>query len=73
MIAIDYFTRWKKASATKYEDQDTIISFMERIKTRFSIPQTIISDNGLTFLGARFSEFALKYGIYWKTYSNYYP
>lgn len=46
---------------------------MERIITRFGILQTIILDNGLVFLGARVLEFALKYSIYWKTYSNYFP
>lgn len=61
-----------EASTTKHQDQDTIISLMEKIITRFSILQTIISDNGLTFLGAKVTKFTLKYGIYWKISSRYY-
>jgi len=41
--------------------------------TRYGIPQKIISDNGLSFIGADVIDFAMKYGIYWKTSSNYYP
>lgn len=41
-----------EASTTKYQDQDTIISFMEKIIISFGIPQTIILDNGATFLRA---------------------
>jgi len=41
--------------------------------TRYGVPQIIISDNGLAFVGDDVTNFAMKYGIYWKTYSNYYP
>jgi len=33
----------------------------------------IISDNGLAFVGDNVTDVAMKYGIYWKTSSNYYP
>jgi len=41
--------------------------------TRYGIPQTIISDNSLAFIGVDVTNFAMKYEIYWKTSSNYYP
>ena len=41
--------------------------------TRFGVPQTIVSDNGPSFLGEKVTEMAIHYGIYWKTSSNYYP
>jgi len=33
----------------------------------------IIFYNGLAFMGVEVTDFAMKYGIYWKTSSNYYP
>lgn len=46
---------------------------MKDIITRYGIPQTIISYNGLAFIGAKVTYFAINYGIYWKNYFNYYP
>jgi len=34
--------------------------------------QTIVSNNGLAFIGAKVINFTMKYEIFWKTFSNYY-
>lgn len=73
LTAIDYFTRWAKAEAVKEANQKTIWKFIEKLITRYGIPQMIIFDNGLAFVGADVTSLAMKYGIYWKTSSNYYP
>jgi len=59
--------------AIKEANQRTILKFIEKLITRYGIPQIIIFDNGLAFVGADVTDFARKYKIYWKTSSNYYP
>lgn len=72
LIAIDYFTTWVEAEDVKEANQKVVIRFIERIITRYGIPQTIISYNDLAFVGAKVIDFPIKYGIYWKNSSNYY-
>lgn len=73
LTATDFFTKWVKAEAVKEANQKTVLRFMEKLITRYGIPQMIISDNGLAFVGAKVTDFAMRLGIYWKTSSNYYP
>lgn len=73
LTTIDYFTRWVEAEAVKNVDQEIVVKFVEKLITRFGVPQTIISDNGPSFLGEKVTKMALHYGIYLKTSSNYYP
>lgn len=73
LTAIDYFTTWVEVEAIKEINQRTVLKFIEKSITRYGIPQTIISDNCLAFVGADVTNLAMKYGIYWKTSSNYYP
>lgn len=41
--------------------------------TRFGVPSTVIFDNAKCFIGAHICSWALKYGIYLRNFSNYYP
>ena len=48
IVATDYFTKWVKAEAlAKISDVDMKKFVYENIITRFKIPVTLISDNGL--------------------------
>ena len=50
LVAIDYFTKWVEAKALSTITKAKIQSFMWRnIICRFSIPRTIILDNGRQF------------------------
>jgi len=73
LIITYYFTRWDDVVATKNVEQEIIIDFVEKLITMFGIPIIIISKNGMIFLGVKVTKFEMKYGIYWKTYLNYYP
>jgi len=73
ITTIDYFTRWVEVELIKEANQRIILKFIEKLITRYAIPQTIIFDNSLAFVGADVTNLAMKYGIYWKTYLNYYP
>jgi len=45
---------------------------IKRIITHFGIPQIVILDNSLIFIGDNLSKFVAKYGIYYLFSSNYY-
>ncbi|XP_059076761.1 uncharacterized protein LOC131078293 [Cryptomeria japonica] len=40
---------------------------------RFGVPDSIVSDNALPFVGLRVTDWAIKHNIYLNTSSNYYP
>jgi len=44
--------------------QKTILKFIEKLITKYGIPQIVIFDNGLAFVGTYITNFAMKYGIY---------
>jgi len=73
LTATNYFTRWSKAMPCNNTYQEVVIKMIKRIITHFGILQTIISDNGLVFIGGNLSKFIIEYEIYWLFSPNYYP
>ncbi|XP_059073794.1 uncharacterized protein LOC131874433 [Cryptomeria japonica] len=73
LIATDYFIRWTKAIALKDSNEHVVLNFYDDLVTRFGVPDSIISDNALAFLGLRVTDWAIKNGIHFNTSSNYYP
>ena len=73
LTATDYFTRWTEAVALKDSNESAVLNFYEDIVTRFGVPESIISDNALAFVGFKITDWAVKHGIYLSTSSNYYP
>jgi len=64
LTVIDYFTRWLEAMPCKNTDQEVMIEMIKRIITLFGIPQTIMSENGPTFIRGNLSSFVTQYGVY---------
>jgi hypothetical protein len=55
---IDYFTKWLEAMALKKANSEEIIKFLkDNILSRFGVPDKFITDNGLIFIGLKFTEF----------------
>ena len=64
MLAIDYFTKWAKAEAlANIRDVDVKKFVWKNIITRFGVPNSLISDNGLQFDSRAFREFCNNLGI----------
>ena len=58
LVAIDYFTKWVEAKALSTITKAKIQSFMWRnIVCMFSIPRTIVLDNGRQFDNQEFRIF----------------
>ena len=63
LVATDYFTKWVKAKPYKSIGQNEVISFIDDLIHRFSVPQTIIVDNGIAVEGGLVRTFSGKFGI----------
>jgi len=63
-VAVNYFTKWAKAKAlANIRDIDVKKFVWKNIVTRFGVPDSLISDNGLQFDSKTFCAFCGKLGI----------
>ncbi|XP_059073193.1 uncharacterized protein LOC131874008 [Cryptomeria japonica] len=53
LAATDYFTRWTKVVALKEANESSVLNFYEDIVTKVGVPESIISNNVLAFVGLR--------------------
>ena len=57
-MAVDYFTKWAKVEAlANIRDMDVKKFVWKNIVTRFGVPNSLISDNGLQFDNRAFHKF----------------
>ena len=64
LVAVDYFTKWAEAEAlANIRDVDVKKFVWKNIITRFGVPDSLISDNGLQFDSRDFREFCNNLGI----------
>ena len=57
-MAVDYFTKWAKAEAlANIRDVDVKKFVWKNIVTKFEVPDSLISDNGLQFDSKAFRTF----------------
>ena len=61
---MDYFTKWVEAEALANIRDVNVKKFVRRnIVTRFGVPESLVSDNGLQFDSKAFHEFCSNLGI----------
>ena len=64
LVGIDYFTKWVEAEPlANIRDVDAKKFIWKNIVTRFGIPHTLISDNGLQFDSKAFRRYCCDLGI----------
>ena len=64
LVGTDYFTKWVEAEPlTNIRDVDAKKFLWKSIVTRFGIPHTLISDNGLQFDSKSFRRYCCELGI----------
>nr|XP_023895718.1 uncharacterized protein LOC112007578 [Quercus suber] len=74
IVAVDYFTKWAEAEAlTNIRDTDVKRFVWKNIVTRFGVPESLISDNGLQFDSKAFRIFCKDLGIKNKYSTSVYP
>jgi hypothetical protein len=73
LMATDYFSKWVEAVPLRNTTHREVISFVsEHIIHRFGIPQTLTTDQGLSFMLQQFREFACSLNIKLLNSSPYY-
>ena len=74
LVAVDYFIKWAEAKAlANIQDVDVKKFVWKNIVTRFGVPNTLISDNGLQFDSKAFRDFCHDLGIMSKYSTPAYP
>ena len=74
LVAVDYFTKWAVVEAlANIRDVDVKKFVWKNIITRFGVPDSLISDNGLQFDSRGFCEFCNNLGIRNKYSTPAYP
>jgi hypothetical protein len=59
LVATDYFTKWTEVVLLKNMTHKEVIHFiLEYIVHKFGIPQTLIADQGSSFMSHQIREFA---------------
>ena len=74
LVSTDYFTKWVEAEPlANIKDMDAKRFIWKNIVTRFGIPRTLISDNGLQFDSKAFRRYCCDLGITNKYSTPAYP
>jgi transposase InsO family protein len=74
LTTIDYFTKWIEVVPLKNAHDEQVINLLEsNIFARFGILLERISDNGSTFIFAKFARFLSEFVVKHFTSSTYYP
>nr|XP_023885168.1 uncharacterized protein LOC111997322 [Quercus suber] len=74
IVAVDYFTKWAEAEAlANIRDTDVKRFVWKNIVTKFGVPESLISDNGLQFDSKAFRTFCKDLGIKNKYSTPAYP
>ena len=64
LVAVDYFMKWTEAEAlANIQDVDVKKFVWKNIVSKFWVPNSLISDNGLQFNGKDFRAFCSDLGI----------
>ena len=74
LVGTDYFTKWVEAEPlANIRDVDAKRFIWKNIVTRFGIPHTLISDNGLQFDSKTFKKYCCDLGITNRYFTLAYP
>ena len=62
LVAIDYFTKWVEAESYAWVTKEVVIRFVRKnLVCRFSLPESIISDNARNLNNDMMTEFCQQF------------
>ena len=74
IVAVDNFTKWKKAMPTFKDDGETATFFIfNQIIARFGIPKEIVTEHGSHFQNSMMTELTTMLGFRKEHSSSFYP
>ena len=62
LVTVDKFTKWIEAKPIKKLNGSTAVTFIADITTRYGIPHSIITDNGMNFAKGALARFCATQG-----------
>ena len=63
LVVVDKFTKWIEAKPIKKLNGPIAVTFITDITTRYSVPHSIITDNGTNFAKGALARFCATQGI----------
>ena len=73
LLIIDYYSRWIEIAKLTGLSANSVINHTKSIFARYSIPETVISDNGPQISSEAYAQFAREYGFKHATSSPNHP
>lgn len=72
LTATNYFTKWTKFVTLKEANDTFVLNFYQDLVSRFGTLDSIVSENGLAFIGLGIYDQSIRNNIFPNTSSNYY-
>ena len=67
LMAVDYVSKWVEVIATPTNDSKVVIKLFKKNNfTRFGMPKSLLSDNGIHFCNKPLETILRKYGVFHK-------
>ncbi|XP_029639528.1 uncharacterized protein LOC115214468 [Octopus sinensis] len=73
LTVVDSYTKWPEVTRCKQATPYTVINFLHELFSKFSVPDTIVSDNGTQFVSSEFKRFYEIFTLEHKTKAPYQP
>lgn len=73
MVLVDYYSRYPDIAYVPDLTSSTVIAKLKNIFARWSIPETLVCDNGPPFFSEEFISCSVQFGFVYVTSSPYYP
>jgi hypothetical protein len=63
LVAVDRFTKWIEAKLVTSADATAAVNFIKGIVFRFGVPNSIVTDNDISFTSREFKDYCEGMGI----------
>ena len=73
LVCVDYVSKWVEAQACAANDAKVVYKFLQKLFSRFGMPQAIISDGGTHFCNRNMEALLARYGVRHKIATPYHP